>query len=250
MAVQQGIEIAKAILRKPRYVIFDEPTASVGQEEAEHISKQVQRLKAEGAGIIYVSHRLEEVRELADEIVCLRDGSLVAQWNKTPVSKQDMINAMVGRDFTFEHNAPQPRRNKVVLKVDGAGREGAFRDISFELKEGEILGFAGLVGAGRTEVVRAISGADRLDTGKIEVLGKAVRISSPKSAMKAGIFMVPEDRKGLGLNLDRSAAANITLPWEKKLTHHGMITAPIVDAVSQKQKQRFDIRGALTNPSA
>ena len=248
MAMQQGIEIAKAVLRQPRYVIFDEPTASLGEAEAERILEQVQALKAAGTGVIYVSHRLDEVRALADQVVCFRDGHMVAHWNQPGVAKQDMINAMVGREFTFEHRAPSASGHDVVLSVSGASRAGAFRDISFDLREGEILGFAGLVGAGRTDVVRAICGADRLDAGEIRVSGQPVRFASPKGGMEAGIFMVPEDRKGLGLNLDRTAAENITLPWEKKLARHGMVTPGIVDEVARINKERFDIRGQLDRP--
>lgn len=248
MAVQQGIEITKAIMRKPRYVIFDEPTASVGEAEAARIMEQIRLLKAQGTGIVYVSHRLDEIQTIADRLACLRDGALVAQWDRGPVDQQDMINAMVGREFTFEHRPPPPRGNRVVLKVDGISRMGAFRDISFDLAEGEILGFAGLVGAGRTEVVRAIAGADRLDQGGISVAGASVHYTTPSGAMAAGVVMVPEDRKSLGLNLGRSAAENITLPWEKKLLRHGMITSGVVDQIAAKQKQRFDIRGRLNLP--
>lgn len=248
MAVQQGIEIAKAVIRRPRYIIFDEPTASLGEAEAERIFEQIRKLKADGAGIVYVSHRLDEVREVSDRVACLRDGEKVAQWDDGPPTKQDMINAMVGRDFTFEHHAPPPRGEHVVLKVDGASRGKAFRDVSFEVAEGEILGFAGLIGAGRTEVVRAISGADRLDSGTVEVDGRPVRFSSPKGAIRAGIFMVPEDRKGQGLLLERAVGENIALPWEEKLGRGGMVTAAGIDRVAQEQKRRFDIRGRMASP--
>ena len=244
MAVQQGIEIAKAIIRKPRYIIFDEPTASLGDSEAERIFQQIRSLKSGGAGIIYVSHRLDEIRTIADGVMCLRDGERVAAWDG-PVTKQDMINAMVGRDFTFEHRAPSPRGDRIALKVDNLSRGKAFRDISFEVAKGEIFGFAGLIGAGRTEVVRAIAGADRYETGEIRVDDHPVIFCDPRGAMKAGIHMVPEDRKGQGLNLDRTGAENITLPWETKLQRRGIITPGIVDRVGQVQRQRFDIRGRV-----
>ncbi len=247
MAVQQGIEIAKAIIRKPRYIIFDEPTASLGQAEAERIFVQVRSLKAAGASIVYVSHRLDEIRAIADRVVCLRDGERVASWDGA-VSQQDMINAMVGRDFTFEHRAPKPRGDRVALKADRLSRGKAFRDISFDVAKGEILGFAGLIGAGRTEVVRALAGADRLDAGEIRVDDRLVKITSPRGAIDAGIFMVPEDRKGQGLNLDRSAAKNISLPWESKLQRFGIISPGTVDKTAQMQKQRFDIRGLISQP--
>ena len=248
MAVQQGIEIAKAILRKPRFLIFDEPTASLGETEAQLILEQIRRLKAQGAGVIYVSHRLHEVQAIADSLICLRDGEQVANWERSPFVQQDMINAMVGRDFTFEHHAPPPRGDKVALKVEGLCRGDAFQNISFEVAEGEILGIAGLIGAGRTEVVRAIAGADRLDCGKLFVSGKPLDNRSPGDAIKAGIFMVPEDRKGQGLHLHRSTGENITLPWERSLTRGGMVTPGVVDEVGRTQKRRFDIRGQLNAP--
>ena len=247
MGVQQGIEIAKAIIRKPRYMIFDEPTASLGELEAERVLAQIRALRGQGVGIVYVSHRLDEVQAVSDQTQCLRDGERVAFWDG-PVKRPDMINAMVGRDFTFEHHPPKPRGDAVALRVDKACRGTAFQDVSFEVAKGEILGFAGLIGAGRTEVVRAIAGADRMDSGEISVEGAPVRITSPRAAMKAGIFMVPEDRKGQGLNLDRQAAENITLPWEGNLTWLGMITPGIVARHGSAQKQRFDIRGDLSHP--
>ena len=248
MAVQQGIEIAKAIVRKPRYIIFDEPTASLGEAEAERVLAQIRILKAQGTGIIYVSHRLDEIREIADSVMCLRDGDLVAKWETGPVETQDIINAMVGRDFTFEHHAPTPSRDHVALKVVGLSRAEAFQDISFEVAKGEILGLAGLIGAGRTEVARVIAGADRRDSGEIRIEDRVVEYSSPHGAINAGIFMVPEDRKGQGLHLDQTAAANIALPWEKKLLRFGMILRAGIDKLAGLQKQRFDIRGDLSQP--
>ncbi len=248
MAVQQGIEIAKALIRKPRYIIFDEPTASLGEADVERIFAQIRSLRAEGAGIVYVSHRLDEVRAVCDRVACLRDGEKVASWDDGPPARQDMINAMVGRDFTFEHHAPPPRGNHVVLEVDGASRGRAFKDVSFDVAEGEILGFAGLIGAGRTEVVRAIAGADRLDAGEIRIDGSAVKYRSPKGAIRAGIYMVPEDRKGQGLLLGRDVGVNIALPWEERMGRRGIITAASLDKVAQEQKQRFDIRGVVRQP--
>ncbi|MGI4799571.1 MAG: sugar ABC transporter ATP-binding protein [Janthinobacterium lividum] len=247
-AAQQGIEIAKAIIRKPRYVIFDEPTASVGAAESARILSQIRSLKAGGTGIIYVSHRLDEVQEIADQVVCLRDGKRVMHWSHAGVAKQDMINAMVGREFTFAHHAPPPRRDRTVLSLDRLGCTGRFSDISFDLKEGEILGFAGLVGAGRTEVVRAIAGADPYESGEIRVSGQRVQYATPSEAMRNGIFMVPEDRKTLGLNLERTAVENITLPWERKLARHGLITKGVLADIGAKQRARFDIRGRLDLP--
>ena len=249
MAVQQGIEIAKAIIRKPKYIIFDEPTASLGEAEAGLVLAQIRELKAQGTGIIYVSHRLDEIRQIADSVMCLRDGELVANWETGPVATQDIISAMVGRDFTFEHHAPTPSRDRVALRVDGLSRAGAFENISFEVAKGEILGFAGLIGAGRTEVARVIAGADRRDSGEIRVDDKVVKYNSPRGAIDAGIFMVPEDRKGQGLHLNRTVGENIALPWEKKLRRFGIIVRAGIDKLAGTQKQRFDFRGDLTQPA-
>lgn len=248
MAVQQGIEIAKAIVRKPRYIIFDEPTASLGEAEAERVLAQIRKLKAQGTGIIYVSHRLDEIREIADGVMCLRDGECVANWEAGPVATQDIIHAMVGRDFTFEHHAPTPSSSHVALKVEGLSRAGAFENISFEVAKGEILGLAGLIGAGRTEVARVIAGADRRDAGTIQIEGKTVDCSSPRAAINVGIFMVPEDRKGQGLHLNQAVGANIALPWEKKLLKFGLILRAGLEKMTGVQKQRFDIRGSLSQP--
>lgn len=245
MATQQSIEIAKALLRRPRYVIFDEPTASLGESDAALIFEQIDRLRARGTGIIYVSHRLDEIGHLADGIVCLRDGQKVADWPTVPVPKQELINAMVGRAFVFQHEAPAPHRAKVALSVRDLGRAGAFRGIGFDLHEGEILGLAGLVGARRTDVVRALAGADRADTGEVRLDGIPLALGTPRAAIDAGIVMVPEDRKGLGLNLDRSASANITLPWEAGLARGGLVRPHDVERMGRAQRSRFDIRGRM-----
>ncbi|GGW41505.1 sugar ABC transporter [Gemmobacter lanyuensis] len=248
MAVQQGIEICKALLRKPRYVIFDEPTASLGEADAERIFEQVRRLKSNGTAIIYVSHRLDEIKAIADHVVCFRDGVRVADWDGPSVSKEQMINGMVGREFTFEHRAPAPNGDRPVLEVRGLSRGSAFRDISFDLRQGEILGLAGLIGAGRSEVGRALSGADLIEAGEIRLDGRALRLSSPRDAIEAGIVMVSEDRKGLGLSLNQSAARNIAQPWERRLARAGMVMPAAIDDLGRTQQKRFDIRGRMELP--
>ncbi len=149
MAVQQEIEIAKALSRQPRYVVFDEPSASLGETETEHVLDRIRALRDQGVGVSYISHRLDEVREVCDEIVCLRDGERVASWDDSRVPKAELVNAMVGREFTFEHVAAQARcATTVVLEVRGLRRDGVFADIDFDVAAGEVLGIAGLVGAG------------------------------------------------------------------------------------------------------
>jgi len=248
MARQQEIEIAKAISRHPRFVIFDEPSASLGESETEHVLARIRALRDHGAGVVYISHRLGEVQQVADEIVCLRDGQRVSDWPKGTVPQDELVSAMVGREFTLEHMDPKPSTDRVVLEVRGLGRAGAFRDVSFTVAAGEVFGIAGLVGAGRTEVVRAIAGVDRPDEGEVWLDGKQLPCTSPQSAIRAGIVMVPEDRKGQGLHLDRSAGDNLTLPWEKDLLHTGMLRSSVTRRIQQEQRARLDIRGDLSQP--
>ena len=248
MAAQQEIEIAKAITRNPRYVIFDEPSASLGEQETERIFERIRVLREQGAGVVYISHRLDEVREMADSIVCLRDGQRVADWTGRDVPKQQLVNEMVGRDFTYEHVPPRPNRAEVVLKVENLGRKGVFEGINFEVYAGEVFGIAGLVGAGRTEVVRCIAGVDRADQGTVSLEGSILRLTRPTTAIEAGIVMVPEDRKGQGLNLDRTAAQNISLPWERSLGRSGLITRARLAKLADGQAKRLDIRGRLGLP--
>lgn len=248
MGMQQEIEIAKAVSRQPRYVIFDEPSASLGQSETEHVLQCIRLLRESGAGVIYISHRLDEVRAVADEIVCLRDGERVAAWQEGDVPLEELVNAMVGREFTYEHIDPKPSGGRTVLEVRGLGRRGVFSDINFKVAAGEVLGIAGLVGAGRTEVVRAIAGVDKPDEGEVIVDGRPLDCRSPRAAIKAGVVMVPEDRKGQGLNLDRSAAANLTLPWERKIAIAGVVTEKAVRRIGRVQRERLDIRGDMSLP--
>ncbi|WP_030486069.1 sugar ABC transporter ATP-binding protein [Nocardioides aequoreus] len=248
MAKQQEIEIAKALSKKPRYVIFDEPSASLGEAETAQVLERIRALRERGTGVVYISHRLDEVLEVSDEIVCLRDGSRVAAWQAGEVRREALVNAMVGREFTYEHVAPSPSRDDVVLEVRGLGRTGVFADIDLTVAAGEVLGIAGLVGAGRTEVVRAIAGADRADAGEVLVEGRRLKGNGPAEAIAHGVVMVPEDRKGQGLHLDRSSAENLALPWEKRLARHGVITRRRLRHLSMQQRERLDIRGDMSKP--
>ncbi len=248
MAQQQSIEIAKAIARKPRYVIFDEPSASLTGHETDRVLDQIRRMAEHGVGVIYISHRLEEVRSVCTQVVCLRDGNLVRQWDRGDVPQQEMVSAMVGRDFVFEHQAPPPHRDDVVLEVRGLARKGAFSGIDFTVSRGEILGVAGLVGAGRTEMVRTIAGVDRFDEGEVLLEGRPLTLHSPAAAIDAGIVMVPEDRKGQGLNLGLSSAVNILQPWEKRMGRGRFITKRMLGRAAAKSRADFDIRGSMDLP--
>ena len=248
IAMQQSIEIAKAITRNPRYIIFDEPSASLTEQETDRVLRQISVLRDHGAGIIYISHRLEEVRQISDEIVCMRDGRVVKTWDTADVPKDDLVRAMVGRDFVFAHQPPQPSTDEVVLEVRDLGRKGVYEGINFTLARGEVLGIAGLVGAGRTEVVRGIAGVDRVDTGEVLVQGTPIRLRRPSSAHQAGIVMVPEDRKQQGLNLGLDTARNIASPWERVLRQRGLVTNNWVRGIAERSRQEFDIRGSVDAP--
>ena len=248
MASQQGIEIAKAITRDPRYLIFDEPSASLTSHETDLVLHQIDVLRKRGVGVVYISHRFNEVQSVADGIVCMRDGRVVRRWDQGGVPHEELVSAMVGRDFTFDHHPPAPTSEDVVLEVRGLARHGAFQGIDFTVTRGEILGIAGLVGAGRTELVRAISGVDRPDEGEVVLQGRPLPRGNVSAAMKAGVVMVPEDRKGQGLNLERTGGQNIVAPWERILRRRSLVTSKWVDSVATTATRDFDIRGRVEGP--
>ena len=224
VAAQQQVEIAKALTSHARLMILDEPTAALGGEETERLFEQVKQLQQEGVSFIYVSHRLDEIARIADRIAVMRDGQLVATHETTDIPVRTLVEDMVGRKIErLFPELPIPS-DKEVIKVEQLHSfDGSFEDISFSVQAGEIFGIAGIVGAGRTELVRAISGADPIASGSISVEGNALSIKSPADAMRAGIVMVPEDRKGQGLILDQSLAENIALPNHDQIGRKGWI---------------------------
>ncbi len=211
MGIQQMIEIAKAVLIDAKMIIMDEPTSSLGEKEVEQLMKTCRELKARGIGIVFVSHKLEELFELCDRVTVIRDGEYIdtrpiGQW-----TNDSLITAMVGR--TLENQFPKEFgvKGDCFLKVEGLTVGGVLNNVSFEAYSGQILGLSGLVGAGRTETVRAIFGADPLDGGKIFVKGKEVKFKTPKQAIDAGIALLTEDRKGSGLVLAQTIRTNLIL---------------------------------------
>ena len=211
MGVQQMIEIAKAVLLDAKIIIMDEPTSSLGEKEVEQLMKTCRELKARGIGILFVSHKLEELFELCDVVTVMRDGQLI---KTAPIGEWDndsLIKAMVGR--TLDNQYPKLRGTKgaCALKVEHLEEGGVLHDLSFEAYYGQVTGFAGLVGAGRTETMRAIFGADPIDGGKVYIDGKEVHIKSPKQAIQHKIAFLTEDRKGQGLVLAQSVKNNLIL---------------------------------------
>jgi ribose transport system ATP-binding protein len=212
VAAQQQVEIAKALALNARLLILDEPTAALGAEETDHLFERVDALRREGVSFIYVSHRLEEIARICDRVVVLRDGQWVTSHDTAQVPVRRLVEDMVGRSIenVFPHKTDPGERE--VLKVSGlTSAEGAFTDVSFTVRAGEVFGIAGIVGAGRTELVRAIAGADPTNAGSVEVDGKSLRLNGPRDAIDAGVVLVPEDRKTQGLCLDMSIADNVAI---------------------------------------
>ena len=210
---QQMVEIAKAISSNAKVIIFDEPTAALTDSEIEELFKVIRDLKKKGTGMVYISHRMDEINVISDRVIVMRDGEYVGTLITKECSKDDIIKLMVGRTILGE---PKTASNvakdaPVVLKCENLNRGKAVKNVSFELKKGEILGFSGLMGAGRTEVARLIFGADKKDSGKIFINGKEVTINTPEDAVAHGIGYLSEDRKRYGLIVDKSIEENTVI---------------------------------------
>ncbi|WP_313479571.1 sugar ABC transporter ATP-binding protein [Microbacterium sp.] len=213
VAEQQMVEIAKALSFNAKVLIMDEPTSALTDAEVETLFVLIEQLKQRGTGIVYISHRMDELRRLADRVSVLRDGAYIGSLEKSEISIPRIIEMMVGRAID-EGTRPEAREHAgdpVVLDVQGLSTKTLLKDVSFQLHKGEILGFAGLMGAGRTETARAIIGADRKDAGTINVGGKPARIRQPEDAVKRGIGYLSEDRKLLGLMLEQDVTFNTVL---------------------------------------
>jgi ribose transport system ATP-binding protein len=212
VAQQQMIEIAKALSLNARLLIMDEPTSSLTESETVHLFRIIKELRKDGVGIVYISHRLDELAEIADRVTVLRDGRTISTDDFAATTIEQVVSHMVGRDLddVFPERKSQPTKD-VLLSVKGLTRRDVFGPVDFELRRGEILGFAGLMGSGRTEVARAVFGADPVDAGEVRLLGMPLSIRSPIDAIRNGIAYLSEDRKGNGLALQMTVAKNITL---------------------------------------
>ncbi len=220
---QQMVEVAKALLHEADIIIMDEPTAALSPREIDDLFQIVREMKSHGVSTIYISHHLDETFELSDRTTVLRDGHLVATLPTADLDTPELIRLMVGRDLaSHDPKKPAPIGDE-IMRVEGLTRRGVFEDISFSARAGEIIGLAGLVGAGRTEVVRGIFGADPLDSGRVLIDGQEVSIRNPRDAIDHGIALLTEDRKGQGLVLLFDVRENITLPVLDRLTR-GQLT--------------------------
>ena len=222
---QQMVEIAKAVSRDCKVLILDEPTAALTQTEIDELFRIMADLKSKGIGMIYISHRMDEIKTISDRITVMRDGEYVGTVDTDSVTKDEIINMMIGR-VVYEDpktHSEVPEDAETVLEVKNLTSGNLFKNVSFKLRKGEVLGFSGLMGAGRTEVARAIFGADPIDSGEIYVNGKPVSIKSPKDAVNLGIGYLSEDRKRYGLMLDKSVAENTALASLDKYIKFGII---------------------------
>ena len=211
IADQQLVEIAKAISLDAQVIIMDEPTSAITNREVESLFAIINDLKKQGKAIIYISHKMDEVFRISDEITVLRDGEYIGTWATSQIDRETVIKNMVGREVTDIFPKITVPIGEVMLDVKGLEKEGYFHDVSFDVRRGEILGIAGLMGAGRSEVMQALFGNLAVDGGEITFEGEPVHINNPQDAMKLGMAFVTEDRKNEGLILEESVAHNITL---------------------------------------
>ncbi len=218
------MEIAKALSHSAEILIMDEPSATLTLQEVERLFEIILELKKQGLGIIYISHRLEEIDQIADRVLVLRDGTCISTNAVDDVDRNQLIELMVGRKLENEFPARTKQLGEEVLSVSDLNRKPKVRDVSFSLHRGEVLGITGLVGAGRTETARLIFGADPLDSGTIRLYGNEVRIRSPREAVRHGICLLTEDRKSQGLVLNRSVVENFALPNLEGFSRFGLLS--------------------------
>ncbi|MGW5735063.1 MULTISPECIES: sugar ABC transporter ATP-binding protein [Streptomyces] len=223
IADQQIVEIAKALSFDARVLIMDEPTAALTGSEVARLFGVVRTLREQGAAVLFISHRLEEIFELCQRVTTLRDGGLIASEPLEGLTEDDLVRRMVGRDLDELYPKQDTRVGEIALSVRRLTREGVFTDVSFDVRRGEIVGLAGLVGAGRSEVARAVFGVDRWDAGTVEVQGKALINGAPSTAMAAGLALVPEDRRAQGLVMDMSIERNIGLTGLRTTVRAGLM---------------------------
>jgi rhamnose transport system ATP-binding protein len=248
IADQQVVEIGKALSTGARVIVMDEPTAALSAAETGRLFEVVRTLRAQGAAVLFISHRLEEIFEICQRVTVMRDGRHVLTADVSGMTADDLVRAMVGRDI--EHRAGgQGTPGDVVLDVRRLTREGVFTDISLSVRAGEIVALAGLVGSGRSEVARAVFGVDRYDAGAVTVRGRPLRKGSPTGAMAAGVGFVPEDRRQQGLVMDMSVQQNVALASLGRLRRSGFIRASAERAMASDWAARLKIRyGSLTDP--
>lgn len=254
VAEMQLVEIAKAVSTDADIIIMDEPTSALTEAEVANLYKTVRDLRSRGKAIVYISHKIEEIFAIADEITVLRDGDFVAHDTIEAFDHDKLISLMVGRTLNQQFHKTHHSFGDVLLKVEDMSRSGKFSSVSFEVRAGEVLGISGLIGAGRTEVVETVFGLDRADSGDVYIAGEKVNIRSPRDAISHGLALVSEDRKNVGLNLVGSVKENITMANLEKYCRFGVIKFReekkagdgLMDMLSVKAHSRDTLVSALS----
>jgi len=245
VAHQQMVEIMKAVRRNSQVIAFDEPTACLSDTEVDALFEVIERLKEEGKVILYVTHRLKELFQISDSIVVLKDGQFVKKLNTTEVEERELIRLMVGRDLgdLYKGDKRAGHQNEAVPILEAKSLSNdMIKDVSFTLHKGEILGFAGLVGAGRSEIMAAICGVDSISSGEVFVEGKKVNIKNPRDAIKAGIGICPEDRKEQGLVLGRSIRENVSLPILGNIAKLGILNRKKEKKIASEAVEDYNVK--------
>jgi ribose transport system ATP-binding protein len=242
VAQQEMITIAKVVHGNARLMVFDEPTALLANEETKELFALIGKLKASGVGVVYISHRLEEIFEICDTVTVLKDGKLVRSMPVSETNQNELVSLMVGRKMEEMYEIARTPPGDTVLSVRGLSSEGRFRDISFELRQGEILGFFGLIGSGRTDVMRCLYGADPYDAGEIVVHGKPFAPRNPADAIRRGIGLLPEDRKQQGLAMALAVMQNVNMGAYRPIKSRGFIKLASEREVADRYVKALNIR--------
>ena len=251
VASQQQVEIAKALAHKAEFLILDEPTAALGGGEVDRLFEQIERLKAQGVAFIYISHRMDEIARVADRIAVIRDGNLINVHNSGKIPVPELVAEMVGRNVDRMFPQKPTQFGKEVLRVENlTGANGKFRDISFSVAQGEVFGISGIVGAGRTELVRAIFGADNTVSGDVYIEGKQQKIASPRDAIQAGIVLVPEDRKQQGLIVEHSIGDNVMYGNFDVVNRNGWAIRDECDLFSSETIRKMQTKGHISQSAS
>lgn len=242
VAQQQMVEIAKALSTNAKIIILDEPTAALTANESEKLYRIVDKLKESGVSIIFISHRFEDMYRLASRVTVFRDSQYIGTYNVDEITNADLIKHMVGREISDLFPKPEVKLGDEVLRIEKLSRTGYYKDVSLNVRAGEIVGLTGLVGAGRTEVIESVCGITKPDSGCIYLEGKAIRVKNPTQAMKQGIVLLPEDRQKAGLILSWGLGQNVTLPIISDLAHHGVCDDKAERSLAKKFLEEVDTK--------
>lgn len=242
VAQQQMVEIAKAVSTHARIVILDEPTAALTANESEKLYRIVEKLRDDGVSIIFISHRFEDMYRLASRVTVFRDSQYIGTYDVDKITNAELIKQMVGREISDMYPKPEVKPGKEMLRIENFSRTGYFKEVSLNVRAGEIVGLTGLVGAGRTEVMEAVCGITKADGGKLYLEGKEIAIKNPTDARDAGIILLPEDRQNTGLIMSWGLGRNVTLPILKKFVKHGVIDEKAERELAKNMLEEVDTK--------